>query len=92
MDDKGMETQDLAPLLASIGPQLTEEEARRIFTLGSDAVVFVMMELARRLGDANLNCTYPATPSAQIPVYSKPPRKGLGKPKGARLGHPRIAA
>lgn len=59
-----MDTLDLAPLLASFGPQLTQVQACRIFTLGSAAVVFVMMELARRLGESNLNCTEPATPSA----------------------------
>jgi transposase len=88
MDARSTETQDLSPLLASIGPQMTEDEARRIFTLGPDALVFVMMELARRLGQTNSNRVDPATPSAQIPAYSKTPRSRRGKPKGARPGHP----
>lgn len=91
MDAKSTETQDLAPLLASIGPQMTEDEARRIFALGPDAVVFALMAQARMISElrnAGSGSIDPATPSAQIPVYSKPPRKGRGKPKGARPGHP----
>lgn len=88
MNNTSTDTHDKSALLASIGPQLTEDEARRIFSLGPDAVVFVMMEMARRLAEAIPNRVDPATPSAQIPAYSKASGKKRSKPKGARPGHP----
>jgi hypothetical protein len=42
-----------------------------------------MMEMARRPAEANPNRIDPATPSAQIPAYSKVFSKKLGKPKRA---------
>lgn len=91
MNATSTEALDTSSLLSSIGPQMTEDEARRIFALGPEAVVFALMTQARIIGElrnAGSGSIDPSTPSAQIPVYSKPPRKGRGKAKGARPGHP----
>lgn len=72
---------------------LTEEDARAIFAQGEEAVVFVILELAKRLADrkaaeAAYSHDTPATPSGMKPPYSKPSTSGRGKKiPGRKPGH-----
>lgn len=45
---------------------MTEEEAKRILSLGPDTLFFILKEITRRLAEANPNRVGPATPLAQI--------------------------
>ena len=81
-----------AALDISIGSQLTREQAEAIFAEGQEAVVFVLLEMAKRLAEAEGKrnpSTTPSTPSGMIPVYEKPAVQGRGKKRpGAKPGHP----
>ena len=77
-----------------LGATLTEEQARQIFSQGEEAVVFVIMQLAKQLAEqkaasaADSHQT-PSTPSGMKPPYTKPPPKSRGKKKpGRKKGHP----
>jgi len=76
-----------------LGATLTEEQARQIFAQGEEAVVFALLELAKRLADqkaasAAESHQTPSTPSGMKPPYTKPPPKGRGKKKpGRKKGH-----
>lgn len=76
----------------SVGPDLTEEEARRLYAQGEEAVVFALLQLAAQLGQATLNKAAtdesPSTPSGMKPVYKKPtvPTRGKKRP-GRKSGH-----
>jgi transposase len=76
----------------SIGSGLTREQAAAIFAQGEEAVVFVLLEFAKRLAEAEGKrnpSTTPSTPSGMVPVYEKPTIKPRGKKRpGARKGHP----
>lgn len=75
----------------SLGPQLTEEQAAAIFAQGVEAVVFALLEMARRLKTAEGRCasvSSPATPSGMVPQHQKPAAKKRGKKPGRRAGHP----
>jgi hypothetical protein len=81
-----------ATLDISIGAGLTREQAEAIFAQGQEAVVFALLELAKRLaesqGKRNPSTTL-STPSGMVPVYEKPAAKGRGKKRpGAKKGHP----
>ncbi len=75
-----------------LGATLTEEQARQIFSQGEEAVVFVILELAKQLADekaasaADSHQT-PSTPSGMKPPYTKPPPKGRKKKPGRKKGH-----
>lgn len=75
-----------------IGAGLTREQAQAIFAQGEEAVVFALLELAKRLAEAEGTrnpSTTPSTPSGMVPVYEKPAAKGRSKKRpGARNGHP----
>ena len=66
--------------------------AKAIFEQGEDAVVFALLTLAkqakesldRNTADPSEN---PATPSAMVPPYQKPPAKKRKKKAGAKPGH-----
>lgn len=81
-----------ATLDISIGSELTREQAEAIFAEGQEAVVFVLLEMAKRLAEAEGKrnpSTTPSTPSGMIPVYEKPTARGRGKKRpGAKPGHP----
>jgi transposase len=64
---------------------LTREEAERIFAMGQEATIFVMLELARL---ARQNAPGPSTPSGMVPVYAKPSTSKRSKTPGAKPGHP----
>jgi transposase len=70
-----------------LGPSLTEEQARRIFRQGEEAVVMALVTMAARLAALQRPVPSPTTPSAMIPPYQKPPAKGSRKKPGAKQGH-----
>lgn len=77
-----------ATLEVELGPSLTEEQARKIFSQGEEAVVFALLELTKQLAEARSPSVTPSTPSGMVPVYEKPARKGKrGKKPGAKQGH-----
>jgi transposase len=77
-----------------LGPTLTEDQAREIFSRGEEAVVFALLQLAKLAADKDSvasNAVAPdslSTPSGLIPPYQKPnaPRRGKKKP-GRKAGH-----
>lgn len=83
-----------ATLDMPLGPTLTEEQARAIFAQGEEAVVFALLEQAKRLRDqqaaeAGFSHQTPATPSGMKPPYQKPNASSRGKKKpGRKPGHP----
>jgi transposase len=89
-----MATDGTLELDVALGPQLTAEEAAAIFALGEEAVIFALLELARRWKEAEGKCasvSSPSTPSGMKPVHQKPTtgKKGKkGKKPGRKAGHP----
>lgn len=76
-----------------VGSALTEEQARQIFALGEEAVVFVLLQLAQRLAMASgvaagKSFDTPATPSGMKPPYAKPTSSRRRKKPGQKPGHP----
>jgi transposase len=78
----------------SVGPTLSEEQARAIFAQGEEAVVFALLAQAKMLADrqaqlAGVSHETPATPSGMKPPFAKPtaPKRGRKKP-GRKPGHP----
>jgi transposase len=75
----------------SIGPSLTEDDARRIFAQGEEFVVFALMELVQQLAQRSAavaaSSDAPATPSGSKPPYQKPNGKARCKKPGRKLGH-----
>jgi transposase len=80
-----------------------EAAARRLYTLGPDAVTLALLAAAGRIAEQDARLALleartsaagvsPATPSGMIPVYTKPnattPRGRRRKRPGARDGHP----
>jgi len=68
---------------------MSEEEAGRIFNLGREATIFVLLALATRLATNGAAAVSPLTPSGMVPPHQKPPlekRKRRKKP-GAKPGH-----
>jgi transposase len=70
-------------------PQLNAEQAKAIYALGEEAVVFALLELAKQLAEARSPSVASSTPSGMVPVYQKPTVKQRRKKQpGARPGHP----
>lgn len=72
---------------------LTEEQARKIYARGPEAVVFALLELTKQLAEQRAAAAAdshqtPSTPSGMKPVYLKPPGKARKRPPGAKPGHP----
>jgi hypothetical protein len=91
MTPASVETLDAASLQALLGPQLTAEQATRIFQQGQEAVVFALLSLAKQLAEKSVGAAKgvdPSAPSGQTPPYVKPTAKGRKKAKGAAPGHP----
>ena len=58
---------------------------------GKEAVIFALLELAKRLAEqqpTGAGSISPSTPSGMIPPYQKPPAKGRHKRPGREVGHP----
>lgn len=78
----------------SLGPLLTEEQARAIFFQGEEAVVFALLSQAKMLAEqqaarAGDSHQTPSTPSGMKPPYQKPAACARGKKKpGRKPGHP----
>jgi len=71
-----------------LGLELTEEQAKAIFTLGEQAVVFALLAQAKILADRNGDQSPqsrrddPSCPSGQKAPYEKPEKKGRKKKPG----------
>jgi transposase len=77
-----------ATLDITLGPQLTEAQAEQIYQQGKEAVVFALLELAKKLAEQQ-SSTAPSTPSGMVPPYQKPATESRGKKKsGRKKGHP----
>jgi transposase len=73
----------------SLGPSLTEAEARAIFAQGEEAVVFALLTLAK-MAASKQNATgadSPSTPSGMKATFHKPPAKTRSKKPGRPTGH-----
>ncbi len=77
-----------------IGPELTKEQATKIYEMGQDAVVFVLMTQAKMAAenpdDQKQNPggpDDPSCPSAQKPAYKKPEPKKRKSKAGQKKGH-----
>ncbi|MGH8684776.1 MAG: IS66 family transposase, partial [Nitrosospira sp.] len=81
-------------LAVPLGPSLTAEEAAAIYAQGPEAVIFALLEMAKRLGQAESQraaVSSPSTPSGMRPIYQKSPTKTRGKkPPGRKVGHPGV--
>ncbi len=77
----------------SLGPGLTEGQAREIFAQGEEAVVFALLQLARQLAlqasaAAGSSHETPATPSGMKPPFAKPAVSSRRKKRpGRKPGH-----
>jgi transposase len=71
-----------------LGPALTEEQARKIYRQGEEAVVLALMTMARKLAALSGAEPTPTTPSAMIPPYQKPAASSRRKKPGRKAGHP----
>jgi len=74
-----------------IGPSLTKQQAEKLYQLGQDAVVFVLMTQAKMIAQQMANSAQsPAAPSSAKPVYRKDnkSKNKRGKKIGAKRGHP----
>lgn len=81
----------MVTLDVSLGPNLTAEDAERIFVLGKEAVIFALLEQAKMLREqraAMPGDVSPATPSGQSPSYLKPPPKKRRSKAGKKPGSP----
>lgn len=88
----GTDAVDTSTQPTPIGTELTRDQAAAIFAQGEETVVFALLELTKRLAQAELQLNpsaTPSTPSGMVPVYEKPTAKRLGKKRpGAKQGHP----
>ena len=75
-----------APYARSI-PSLTEEQARRIYRRGEEAVVLGFLIMARKLAALSANKPSPTAPSGMIPGYQKTATRTRGKKPGGKPGH-----
>jgi transposase len=73
-----------------IGPSLTKQQAEKLYELGQQVVVFVLMTQAKMIAQQMANSAQsPAAPSSAKPVYRKDnkPKNKHGKKIGAKKGH-----
>jgi hypothetical protein len=66
---------------------MSREQAAAIYAQGSEAVIFVLLALAARLGQQAGGRPSATTPSGVVPPYHKPSAKGRKKTPG-REGPP----
>lgn len=90
-----MGRKEVVPITAldvTLGPSLTEEEARQIFAQGEEAVILALLTLAKMAAQKH-NATAadsPSTPSGMKPVFQKPATKQRRKKPGRPDGHPGV--
>lgn len=73
-----------------IGPSLTKQQAEKLYQLGQEVVVFVLMTQAKMIAQQMANSAQsPAAPSSAKPVYRKDnkSKNKRGKKIGAKRGH-----
>jgi len=76
-----------------LGPELTEEQAKAIFALGEQAVIFALLAQAKSLAEHNGDRSPgsrkddPSCPSGQKAPYEKPNQTGRKKKPGRKPGH-----
>jgi transposase len=75
-------------LKVSLGPELTEDQAREIYRQGEAAVIFALLQQAKMLAEQQSAAALPSTPSGMKPPYEKPTAKGRRKRPGRKKGHP----
>ena len=71
----------------SLGPSLTEEQAKEIYRQGEEAVIFALLTLAKQAAPPTPSIS-PSTPSAMVPPYQKPSIPSRSKRPGRKAGHP----
>jgi len=78
----------------ALGPGLSQEQAKAIFALGEETVVFALLAQAKMIAEKNAdkgpgNSSHdPSCPSGQKPPYEKPNNnKGRKKRPGRKKGH-----
>jgi transposase len=74
-----------------IGPSLTKQQAEKLYQLGQEVVVFVLMTQAKMIAQQMANSAQsPAAPSSAKPVYRKDNQSKNKRSKkiGAKTGHP----
>jgi transposase len=78
----------MTALSVSLGPTLTEDQAREIYRQGEEAVIFALLEQAKMLAERQAAGGSPSTPSGMKPPYEKPAAKSRRKRPGRKEGHP----
>lgn len=80
---------DIQTKLGSIalGGSLTEAQAREIFRLGEEAVVFALLQQAQLLAGQSQRGDLPSRPSGMTPAYEKPTIKSRRQRPGRKEGH-----
>ena len=81
-----------ATLEVPVGPSLTEQQAREIFSQGEEAVIFALLAMAKQLAEQTATAAgdshqTPATPSGMKPAYKKPNASRRKKKPGRKAGH-----
>lgn len=74
-----------------IGPSLTKQQAEKLYQLGQEVVVFVLMTQAKMIAQQMANSPQsPAAPSSAKPIFKKDnkSKNKRGKKIGAKKGHP----
>ena len=66
--------------------QLTEAQARALYSQGPEAVTFALLKLSAAVRAAQT--PGPSTPSGMVPAYLKPKTSRRAKPPGQKNGHP----
>ncbi len=91
-----MAVRDTEPVILNgipIGPDLTAEQAKAIYALGEQAVVFALLTQAKVIAEIQVGtvpptgATDPSCPSGQIPTYQKPTTQHHRKKPGRKKGH-----
>jgi len=73
-----------------IGPSLTKQQAEKLYRLGQEVVVFVLMTQAKMIAQQMANSPQsPAAPSSAKPIFKKDnkSKNKRGKKIGAKKGH-----
>jgi len=89
-----------SPALELPSGLITDEEARRIYRQGEEAVAWAILTLAKERNElarerdelkqklASQQQPHPSTPSGMVPVYKKSPVTPKSKKQGRKKGHP----